>query len=68
MCDAVLLRNISPAPEQLRLMDTQHGGHCAFVVEDQEENDKGWLATELARFGEHVANHRPQEDGAAPIS
>lgn len=40
----------------------QHGGHCAFVVGDKDENEKGWLATELARFGEHVASHRTDEE------
>jgi len=35
-------------------MLAQHGGHCAFLTDDWEENNKGWLATELSRFGEHV--------------
>lgn len=69
VCSAVSTAQYLPcAPERLGLVGTQHGGHCAFVVEDQEENDKGWLATELARFGEHVANSHPQEDGLASSS
>ncbi|CAN0019810.1 unnamed protein product [Ectocarpus sp. 6 AP-2014] len=38
----------------VRLSYHEHGGHCAFLTDSQEENDKGWLATEMARFGDHV--------------
>ncbi|CAN0041804.1 unnamed protein product [Pylaiella littoralis] len=46
------LEDLQGAP--VRLSYHEHGGHCAFLTDSQEENDKGWLATELAMFGEHV--------------
>lgn len=54
------LEDLQGAP--VRLSYHEHGGHCAFVVNDTEENDKGWLATELARFGDYVASHPPEEE------
>ena len=39
----------------IRLVYHDHGGHCAFVTANAEENERGWLAEELARFGAHVA-------------
>ncbi|CAM9642327.1 unnamed protein product [Scytosiphon promiscuus] len=46
------VEELQGAPVQLSYHE--HGGHCAFLTGSQEENDKGWLATEMARFGDHV--------------
>ncbi|CAM9505020.1 unnamed protein product [Ectocarpus fasciculatus] len=53
------LDDLEGAP--VRLSYHEHGGHCAFLTDSQEENDKGWLATEMARFGDHV--HRLSRTG-----
>ncbi|CAM9622276.1 unnamed protein product [Laminaria digitata] len=49
----------------VRLSYHKHGGHCAFVTDDKKENDKGWLATELARFGEHVHQQAGNSESVA---